>query len=282
MREMSSPDREASNMNMREPSTVAPKVRRGPRVNVCLLACAAIIVSLTLVTGIQANESEDVAIALSLAKMLQAGREVISTNQALINDPDRGDKGLTGDVVLAAAIENYRKATGIDPRSVAPTSRQGRLLQSEMAAIKEVVDENQSFINEKGAGFKGFIPAVFARLVTERLEEKIGTEVLIKVTAPPNLVRNRKSRPDEWEQSVIEGKFLAPEWPRGQVFFQPQPNKGRDAFRAMVPEYYTASCLSCHGQKKGEVDITGYPKEGASEGDLGGVISITLFRDRQQ
>jgi hypothetical protein len=49
----------------------------------------------------------------------------------------------------------------------------------------------------------------------------------------------------------------------------------------MVPEYYAKSCLSCHGQPKGEVDITGYPKEGASEGDLGGIISITLFSPPQ-
>ena len=29
-----------------------------------------------------------------------------------------------------------------------------------MAAIVEVVDDNQPTINEKGTGFKGFIPAV--------------------------------------------------------------------------------------------------------------------------
>lgn len=269
-------------MNIRKPETSGRQVLRGPRVRLCAIACAVIFFSsLTLATPTRADESEDVAIALSLAKMLQAGRQVISSNQALINDPARGDKGLTGDVVLAAAIENYKKATGIDPRSIPPTSRQHQLLQSEMAAIREVVDENQGFINEKGVGFKGFIPAVFARLVTERLEEKIGTEVLIKVTAPPKLVRNRKSRPDEWEQSVIEEKFLTASWTRGEVYYQATPNQGRDAVRVMVPEYYTASCLSCHGQKKGEVDITGYPKEGASEGDLGGVISITLFRQQQ-
>ena len=146
-----------------------------------------------------------------------------------------------------------------------------------MASIKEVMDENQALINEKGSGFKGFIPATFARLVTERLQEKIGDVAEIKVTAPPNLVRNRKSRPDDWEKSVIESKFLAPGWPRGQLFWQLATSKGREAFRVMVPEYYSASCLSCHGPKKGEMDITGYPKEGASEGDLGGVISITLF-----
>jgi len=243
------------------------------------VVCVAVTLASTAVaTRIHADDAEEVEIALSLAKLLQAGRQVISSHQDVINDPGRGDKGLSGEVVLDAAAENYKKATGQDPRAIAANSREGRFLQAEMEAIKEVVDENQSFINEKGVGFKGFIPAVFARLVTERLQDKVGTELQIKVTAPPALVRNRKSRPDDWEKSIIEGKFLAPDWTRGQIFYQDQPNKGRDAFRVMVPEYYTKSCLSCHGQKKGEVDITGYPKEGASEGDLGGIISITLFR----
>ncbi len=30
--------------------------------------------------------------------------------------------------------------------------------------------------------------------------------------------------------------------------------------------------------RQGEIDITGFAKEGAKEGDLGGVISITLYR----
>ena len=51
---------------------------------------------------------------------------------------------------------------------------------------------------------------------------------------------------------------------------------GHPAFRMMAPEYYAASCLSCHGSPKGSLDITDYPREGGEEGDLGGVISITL------
>ena len=59
------------------------------------------------------------------------------------------------------------------------------------------------------------------------------------------------------------------------------PPRGSPAiasFRVMAPEYYAASCLSCHGSPKGETDITGYPKEGGAENDLGGVISIALYR----
>lgn len=244
----------------------------------CLSAVVAIVIAAWVpAREVRAAETDEVQIALSLANLLRAGRAVISSNQSLINDAERGDKGLSGEVVLTATIENYRKATGLDPRSIDPASRHGRLLQAEMTAIQEVMDENQDFINEKGVGFKGFIPATFARLVTERLQAKIGAEVEMKVTAPPSLVRNRKSMPDEWEQRIIESKFLSSSWPRGEIFYQAEPNHGQEAFRVMVPEYYVKSCLSCHGQPKGDVDITGYPKEGASEGDLGGVISITLF-----
>jgi len=260
-------------------ATLCPRRRAGRRFHLTVVLVLAAMMAFAVVpTGIRADDQEEVAVALSLAKLLQSGRAVISRNQDLINDPAKGDKGLSGDVVLAETVENYKKATGIDPRTVDPASRHGHLLQAEMAAVKEVVDENQSLINEKGVGFKGFIPATFARLVTESLQKKFGSYLEIKVTAPPALVRNRKSRPDDWEKSVIEEKFLSASWTRGQIFSQEEPNKGRPAFRVMVPEYYAASCLSCHGQKKGEVDITGYPKEGASEGDLGGIISITLFR----
>ena len=235
------------------------------------------IAFLMLGRALLASEAEDTRTALNLAKLIQAARSVISANQGLINDPDIGDKGLTGDVVLAAALETYSKTAEVDPMSVDPESREGRLLRAGMEAIREVTDENQSFINRKGVGFKAFIPAVFGRLITERLGEKIGDVAEVKITAPPHLVRNRKARPDEWELEVIETKLATAEWPRGEIFAETYQSKGRDAFRVAVPEYYSASCLSCHGTPKGEIDITGYPKEGAAEGDLGGVISITLF-----
>jgi len=67
-------------------------------------------------------------------------------------------------------------------------------------------------------------------------------------------------------------------WPKDQIFAAEAAAKGKSAHRTAVPEYYGASCLSCHGSPQGEIDITGYPKEGGREGDLGGVISITLYK----
>jgi len=227
---------------------------------------------------LRAGADDDAAIAKSLADMLRAARQVISNNQTRINDPNLGDKGLNGNVVLQQAVEIYKKTTGTDPASVEPASRHGRLLHAQMDAIVEVTDANQATINAKGVGFKAFIPAVFARLVNEAFESRAKDEAQVKVTAPEQLVRNRKARPDEWEGDVMRSKLLQADWPRGQAYAADAVTKGRSAYRMMMPEYYAASCLSCHGSPKGETDITGYPKEGGKEGDLGAVISVTLFK----
>ncbi len=238
----------------------------------------AMLAALAAGTGTAFADAEEERIALSLADLLRSARTVISSNQNLINDPSIGDKGLSGDVVVARTLEIYRKNTGLDPLAMDDTSRQGRFLRAQLAAIKEVMDENQATVNQPGVDFKGFVPAVFARLVNERFGEKMGREAEVKVTAPLELVRNRKSRPDKLEAATIRDKFLSPEWPNGQILAIESSKDNRQAFRVLVPEYYGQGCLTCHGMPKDEVDITGYPKEGGKLGDLGGVISITLFR----
>jgi Protein of unknown function (DUF3365) len=228
--------------------------------------------------SLAATEGEDEEIALNLADLLRSARAVIAAKQDLINDPSGGDKGLTGEVVLDETVALFQNDTDLDPRTVDPNSRMGRLFQAQMAAIKEVVDEQQGTINMPGVGFKGFVPAVFGRLVNERFKQKVGDEAQIKVTAPLELVRNRGARPDAWETTHIQDELLDPTWPRGQVFSAVAEQDGREAFRILVPEYYSAGCLTCHGEPKGSIDVTGYPMEGGKLDDLGGVISITLFR----
>jgi hypothetical protein len=222
--------------------------------------------------------SDDVIIATSLADLLRSARTVISVNQDRINDPELGDKGLSGDAVVAAAIRTEMETTGADPRKADPKSVEGRLLAALEDAIREVMSANQSRLNQLGTGFKGFVPAVFGRMVAERFKIDAKGEGEIKITAPPELVRNRKSLPDAMETDVIRHKFEETSWPKGQLYALTAVADGRPATRVLIPEYYGAACLSCHGEPKGQIDITGYPKEGAKLGDLGGVISITLFR----
>lgn len=247
-----------------------------------LFAFASFLIGATftvpMIKGVLAATESDATIAMRLADLLRSARTVISLNQDLINDPTKGDKGLTGEKVLANSIALHKDRTGEDPRDSDASALEGKLLRAQMDSIAAVVDENQPTINAKGVGFKGFIPAVFARLVNEKFAEKVGDQATVKVTAPENLVRNRKARPDEWETGVIENEFLKSDWPVGQPFSELAEVNGKPAFRILVPEYYAPSCLSCHGEPAGEVDITGYPKEGGKEGDLGAAISIILFK----
>jgi len=134
--------------------------------------------------GPLAATDDDTQVAMSLANLLRAARSVISRNQELINNPDIGDKGLTGDKVLADAIVIYKEQTGEDPADADAASREGKLLRAQMNAIRSVMDENQSTINAPGVGFKGFIPAVFARLVNENFAAAVGDQAKVKVTAP--------------------------------------------------------------------------------------------------
>lgn len=229
-------------------------------------------------TAVAGPTDEETVIAESLTAMLRAARTVVSRNQDRINDPALGDKGLDGKTLLASALPIYRETTGVDALSIDPASRHGRLMRAEMDAIAEVVDEHRPTLNQKGVGFKGFIPSTFGRLVDEAFGRRMAGEAEMKVTAPPDLIRNRKARPDAWEAEVIKTKLGAPDWPRGQYYATVTQSRGRTAFRFAAPEYYGESCLTCHGGPKGEIDMTGYPKEGARAGDLGGVLSVTLYR----
>ncbi|WP_202332920.1 Tll0287-like domain-containing protein [Mesorhizobium sp. L-8-3] len=224
-----------------------------------------------------ADEPADIATGTRLADLLRSARSVLSNYQSLINDPAIGDKHLDGERFTAEAITHYAKVTGHELMSDDLSERDRRLVQAQIEAMREVVDQQQQDINRPGIGFKGFVPAVFARLMNEKFAEKVGNEAIVRVTAPEVLVRNRKSLPDAWETRVIEQVFTDPQRPKGDTYTETTDVNGRAAFRMLFPEYYTESCLSCHGMPKGEIDVTGYPKEGGNAGDLGGAISIVLF-----
>lgn len=227
---------------------------------------------------VRADEAVHMETALRLASLLRSARSVIASQQELINDPAIGDKGLTGDRVLELATKAYLEANGTEPLHDGQDPLEARLIEAQMQAIRTVMADNQATINADGIAFKGFVPAVFGRLVNESFASLVGTEAQVKVTAPPDLVRNRKAMPDDWETRIIADDLMSPDWPKGQVYAELTELGGKPAYRVLVPEYYSTGCLSCHGEPKGEIDITGYPKEGGREGDLGGVISISIFR----
>lgn len=253
-----------------------PVISLGARVPAVI---AAIILAGMLSSVPAANAAEtDEEIAASVATLLRSARAVISDKQTHINDAAVGNKGLSADVVVRTARENYKKATGKDVDSIDKSSLHGQLLQAQIQAVAAVMDEAQEAINKPGVGFKGFLPAVFARLVSEKFKAAVGDKATLKLTAPKEYLRNRANRADAWENDMIESQFKSAGYPKGKAQTATAQVGGRSAFRLILPEYYTESCMSCHGEPAGERDISGGKKEGAKLGALGGAISVVIFK----
>ena len=225
-----------------------------------------------------ADQREDIAIAADLARLMVAAREVISERQALINDPTIGDKGMSGEQVLRAALEVYLAGEGRRPEELAAIEPSRLAFAALKRAIVRAVDEIQDLFNEPGVGFKGYVPSVFFRDVTRHFERTTGGLIKLKVTGPLRLVRTRHAKPDAWEKKAIEWVLSRPVWPHGKIFSTAGDVDGRPMVRVLVPEYYSRGCLVCHGGPPGNTDVTGYEKEGGKLGEIGGVISVTIKR----
>lgn len=223
----------------------------------------------------QPSQKETERTAELLATLLDAGRVVIERNQPLINDSRRGDKGFSPDVFERLVLDEFFRQTQIDlNRSASSLPLHAKdLLTLLLLASKEVVADAQFVINQRGIGYKNFIPATFGSQAARKFSKQ--SNVTIKQTTLDP--RNLRNAPDAYEETVLRRLAHQPasttplvEWIDG----------GR-LLRAMMPIYYSEDCLTCHGSPKGILDISGYPREGAQAGELAGAISIQIPVDHR-
>ena len=211
-----------------------------------------------------------------IAVLLDSGRVVIGRAQATINNPRLQDKGFSSSVFEGQLRKEFQARTRHDLHNLAaapmPESAKPLLLRMSFFMQKAVHDV-QPDINKKGIGFKGFIPATFATQVAERFSKDTGLK-LRQIGPPGAEPRNPNNKPDEQEELLLYA--VQKNHPRVGDHIVEQQLSDRSGVRVMLPLFYNKQCLSCHGSPKGEVDISGYEKEGFKEGDLGGAISIVL------
>jgi len=225
---------------------------------------------------VAAGEDDVRESARLLAVLLDSGRMAIGRNQELINDPDRGDKGFTPEVFAEQMITLFQQRTGHDLRNLAmahvPVMAKP-LLERLLEESKKTVATYQTVVNMKGIRYKGLIPATFGTETGARFQ--LWSGLYLKQTAPDHLLRNAKNKADDFELAAMN-KMGDPTFPRNGDRILSEVADGGKALRVLLPLFYNKACLSCHGDPKGERDLTGYPREGAQEGNLGGVISVKL------
>ena len=91
--------------------------------------------------------------------------------------------------------------------------------------------------------------------------------------------RNEADIPDDYEAAALTAFHDDRSLPDYYGFTE---FEGEQVFRYLAPMTIEEACLQCHGEPAGELDVTGYPKEGWTMGDIGGAISIVIPLDVYQ
>lgn len=241
-----------------------------------------IFVDSALLTQIESEEmlnqqETNRAIVMRLTTLLDAARKVIADHQDLINKP-AADKAFTSDWVITETLSNYIEATGHLLTDFDKNSAEGMILQAELDAISEVIDNAQPLFNDPDVGDKSFPPAIFIYQVAQSFNKKVKHLAYLKFTAPQELVRLKSNLPDNWENSIIKDIFQSPSWKKGESVAEVAELNGKKAFRLMIPEYYDASCLqACHSTSSETSDSKENKISASKVGDLGGAISAAIY-----
>ena len=148
------------------------------------------------------------------------------------------------------------------------------MLALQLEIIREYVAEKQDVINtdpETGnVTFKHLNPAKVGAAISKRVS--LSTDYIIKQTSLN--YRNPENAPDEYEIKML--KQLQTKDNEDAIWGEDYDKEGKKIIRYIVPLHIKEDCLACHGMPayEGELDITGYKKEGYKLGDLRGAISV--------
>lgn len=157
---------------------------------------------------------------------------------------------------------------------------EARVLEKSVQATWDFIDYEQPNINYDRDGtynFKGLYCSLVGKSVGKLFTMSTDNQYVLRYTRLDP--RNALDAPDEFETAALDA------FARGGVSEYTgfvDNERGEREFRYVGAIYLTESCLECHGAPKGELDVTGFPKEGLQAGDLGGAVSISMPTDLYQ
>ena len=151
----------------------------------------------------------------------------------------------------------------------------GRALAGEMDAFWSFMSINQDKLQEmaydENGAYRG-IHCAIAGTVTGKIFSETSGYTIRFVNFNP---RNPTNKPDGYETEALYALTSK----QTTEYYGFSEMDGEKVFRYLAPMTMQESCLICHGQPAGEMDMTGHAKEGWDIGDVGGAISITMPTD---
>lgn len=151
----------------------------------------------------------------------------------------------------------------------------GEVLSQQMNCVWEFMVSNQERFEQISYTDEGIYQGLHCAIVGRSIGALFTSQTDYTTRFVNFNPRNSADEPDEFEAEALQGFIDGKGGERYQIVEQ----DGREVFRYMTPMRIDKNCLECHGQPKGEIDVTGFPKEGWSLGDVGGAISITMPLD---
>lgn len=151
----------------------------------------------------------------------------------------------------------------------------GQVLAQQMDAVWEFMASNQYRLEQISYTNDGVYQGLHCAIVGR----SIGALFTSQSTYTTRFVnfnpRNQADEPDEFESAALDA-FSAG---ASAEYYGITQYEGKKVFRYLAPMRIEENCLDCHGEPAGEIDVTGYAKEGWGIGDVGGAISIVMPLD---
>ncbi|MCP4697275.1 MAG: DUF3365 domain-containing protein [Gammaproteobacteria bacterium] len=227
--------------------------------------------ALSLCSFLPASAMADENTAQSLTELLIAARNVVSTNRKLVNNPQSSGKNVD------KLMEEVKKQYSVRAKKKLDESNEGvkYFLHSIKTVLTDAVAGKYTKTWPAEPYANKFLPARFASLTAAKFSEVAWEKYSMKLTTLDKCLVNKSNKADDWERQAIENKLIQQKGPAGTAVFGTTDLEGEKVFRYIAPEFYSKSCLKCHGEGNGK-NIHAGKLEG-KENEFGGAISIIIF-----
>ncbi len=172
-------------------------------------------------------------------------------------------------VDIAWTYESQKRATE------AMLLEESRVLVTEMDAVWDFISINQDTINytlEGAYEYKGLHCAIAGKSVAAFFSQNSDYTIRFTNITP----RNIHNTPDAYESEALAQFAEHPGDPDREMYYGFAEYQGESVFRYVSAMKVTEHCIECHGAPQGELDPTGYEKEGWQTGDLAGAVSVIV------
>jgi hypothetical protein len=229
------------------------------------------------------SESEDEALALQLTGIFRAYRSTVAKKEDSIHKPseyftkENIDERVS---TMHKTAKIYFKVATKTEYPEADDSEKGKLRKHMENAFEQVLrDYIDGKLDLKWTGDNAYIkkwdgkmlPARFASLASAKFNKMTDGKATIKLTTTNTLLVNKDNAPDNWESEVMDKNLLNTNQSSGKA----QIKTEKSVYRYLLPEFYSSSCINCHGTGDGQEGFAIHPSKIERKiDDFAGGISI--------